>query len=142
MPDRKKRGDELIAYFAKSPIKKTLGMVLSFSEDGESQMDLPHHPGLEHGMGDTHGGIIATLLDTVGWFAAAVQYDKWIATIEMQMRLLEPAGREPLRATSKVLRAGKSFAMTEMEVRSAAGRLIATGSGTYAITGPLGKKGR
>jgi uncharacterized protein (TIGR00369 family) len=125
----------LAALFSRAPIKKTFGMELSFNERDEAAFDLPHNPGLEHALGDTHGGIIATLLDNAGWFTAAVHYDTWIATIEMHMRLLEPAGREPLRAVGRLVRGGRSFAVAEMEVRSASGRLVATGSGTYAVTG-------
>ena len=140
MVDRKKRCEELLATYETAPIRKTLGMDLSFDRYEEALLDLPHLPGYEHAMGDTHGGIIAILLDTAGWFAAAVHYDGRVVTIEMQMRLLEPARREPLRARGRLLRAGKNFAMTEMEVRTATGRLVATGSGTYAVTGTTGKK--
>ena len=134
MSDRKKRCEELVALFSRAPIKKTLGMDLSFNDKNESVFELPHNPGFEHGLGDTHGGLIATLLDNAGWFAAAVYYDSWIATVEMQVRLLEPAKREALRAVGRVLRAGQSLAVAEMEARTLSGRLIATGSGTFAVT--------
>jgi acyl-coenzyme A thioesterase PaaI-like protein len=70
MVDRKKRREELLASYERAPIRKTLGMVLSFNDRDESLLDLQHNPGFEHGMRDTHGGIIATLLDTAGWFSA------------------------------------------------------------------------
>lgn len=140
MVDKKKRREELLANYERAPIRKTIGMILSYNENDEAVLELSHNPGFEHGKRDTHGGIIATMMDTAGWFAAALQYNGWIATIEMQIRLLEPARRELLRATGRILRAGKNFAMTEMEVRTAAGRLVATGSGTYAVTGTTGKK--
>ena len=132
--DIRKRGDELIALFAAAPIKRTFGMTLFYGEDAEAVFDMPHNPELEHAMGDTHGGVIATLLDNAGWFAAAVHYDTWIATIEMQMRLLEPARKDDLRAVGRLVRRGGSFAVAEMEVRAASGRLVATGSGTFAVT--------
>jgi uncharacterized protein (TIGR00369 family) len=134
MPNRKERCEELVALFSRAPIKKTFGMVLFFNDKDESVFELPHNPRLEHALGDTHGGIIATLLDNAGWFAAAVQYDSWIATVEMQVRLLEPARKEALRAVGRVLRAGQSLAVAEMEVRTLSGRLVATGSGTFAVT--------
>jgi uncharacterized protein (TIGR00369 family) len=74
------------------------------------------------------------LLDNAGWFAAAVHYDSWIATVEMQVRLLEPAKREPLRAVGRVLRVGQSLAVAEMEARTLTGRLVASGSGTFTVT--------
>jgi uncharacterized protein (TIGR00369 family) len=132
--ERKKRCEKLVALFSRAPIKKTTGMSLCFNEKNEAVFDLPHNPGFEHGLGDTHGGIIATLLDNAGWFAVAVEYDSWIATVEIQVRLLEPARREPLRAVGRILRAGQSLAVAEMEVRTLSGRLVATGSGTFAVT--------
>jgi uncharacterized protein (TIGR00369 family) len=134
MIDRQQRCEELLALFSKAPIKATFGMELSFNEMQEAIFDLPHNPGLEHGFRDTHGGILATLLDNAGWFSVAVHYDTWIATLEMQTRLLEPARRENLRARGRVQRAGSSFAVAEMEVHSESGRLVATGSGTFAVT--------
>jgi uncharacterized protein (TIGR00369 family) len=132
--DRKRRCGKLVRLFSKAPIKKTTGMSLSFNDRNEAVFDLPHNPGFEHGLGDTHGGIIATLLDNAGWFAVAVEYEAWIATVEMQVRLLEPARREHLQAVGRVLRAGQSLAVAEMEVRTLSGRLVATGSGTFAVT--------
>ena len=134
MTDRKKRCEELVALFSEAPIKRTLGMNLSFNDRNESVFELPYNPEFNRGLGDTHGGIIATLLDNAGWFAAAVHYDSWIATVEMQVRLLEPAKREPLRAVGRVLRVGQSLAVAEMEARTLTGRLVASGSGTFTVT--------
>jgi len=134
MTDRKKRCEELVALFSEAPIKRTLGMNLSFNDRNEPVFELPYNPEFNHGLGDTHGGIIATLLDNAGWFAAAVHYDSWIATVEMQVRLLEPAKREPLRAVGRVLRVGQSLAVAEMEARTLTGRLVASGSGTFTVT--------
>jgi uncharacterized protein (TIGR00369 family) len=134
MTDRKKRCEKLVTLFSRAPIKKTTGMSLSYNERNEAVFDLPHKPGFEHGLGDTHGGIIATLLDNAGWFAAAVEYDAWIATVDLHLHLLEPAKREALRSVGRVVRAGQSLAVTEMEVRTLSGRLVATGSGTFAVT--------
>jgi uncharacterized protein (TIGR00369 family) len=129
-----KRAKELAEVFSRAPLKKSLNIELSFGKDGEAILRMPHNPDFENALGDTHGGIIAALLDSVGWFAAAVHYDGWIATVEMQVRFLEPAGREDLTAKGHMVRAGKTFAVAEMEVRTVSGRLVATGSGTFAAT--------
>ena len=123
--------------FANAPISKTFGMQLSYTERFEAIFDLPHHRGLEHAMGDTHGGVIATLLDNAGWFTAAVHYDNWITTVELQVRMLEPCRKEDLRAKGRLVRAGRSLAVAEMEIRAAAERLIAVGSGTFSATSLL-----
>ena len=139
--DKVKRSNELIELFGRAPIKKTFRMVLSYNDNLEAIFKMPHSPNYEHALGDTHGGIIATLLDNAGWFTAAVQYETWIATIEMQMRLLKPAGKKDLIAMGELIRAGRSFAVAHMKVQTARGRLVATGSGTFAITS-VSTKGR
>ena len=139
--DKSKRGAELIELFGRAPIKKTFGMVFSYNDNHQAIFEMPHNPNYEHALGDTHGGIIATLLDNAGWFTAAVHYETWIATIEMQMRLLKPAGKRDLVAMGELIRAGRSFAVAQMKVQTAKGRLVATGSGTFAITS-VDTKGR
>ena len=129
-----RRGAQLEALFSRAPIGKTFGMKLTYTDDFEAVFDLPHHRGLEHAMGDTHGGAIATLLDNAGWFTAAVHYENWITTVELQVRMLEPSRREDLRARGRLVRAGKKLAVAEMKVQTATGRLVAVGSATFAVT--------
>ena len=128
------RATELKALFARAPIGRTFGMTLDYTADFRAVFHLPHNRGLEHAMGDTHGGAIATLLDNAGWFTAAVHYDNWIATVDLQVKILEPCRQEDLRATGRLVRAGSRLAVAEMEVRAAGGRLVAVGSGTFAAT--------
>ncbi|MBW2704075.1 MAG: PaaI family thioesterase [Deltaproteobacteria bacterium] len=129
-----KRAAALIALFASAPIKATTGMELSY-EDGRAIFEMPYNPGFDHAVGGIHGGAICTLLDNAGWFTAALQYDVWIATVDLNVKILEPASQEGLRAEGRLLRSGKRLAMAEMELRSASdGRLVATGSGTFAVT--------
>jgi uncharacterized protein (TIGR00369 family) len=131
---RQLRAEQLKALFDKAPIGETFGMTLSYTADFEAVFDLPHNKGLQNAMGDTHGGVIATLLDNAGWFTAAIHYESWIATVELQVRMLEPCRKEDLRAKGRLVRAGKSLAVAEMEVRTVAERLVAVGSGTFSAT--------
>ena len=111
-------------------------MSLSFDDAQRAVVDLPYNPDLDHALGAIHGGIFATLLDTAGWFAAAVQYEHWVVTVEFQTRLLEQVQRQALRATGQLVRRGNSVAVGQMEVRTHPdGRLVATGSGTFKVTG-------
>ena len=129
-----RRAAQLIALFQRAPIGKTFGMTLDYTADFEAVFDLPHNRALQHAMGDTHGGAIATLLDNAGWFTAAVHYENWIATVDLQVKILEPCRQEDLRATGRLVRAGKRLAVAEMKVRAAGDRLVAVGSGTFSAT--------
>jgi uncharacterized protein (TIGR00369 family) len=127
------RQQQLVALFERAPIKRTFGMLLHY--EGESAVfDLPYNAGLDHAMGGIHGGVFATLLDNAGWFSAAAFYSSWIATVDLHVRLLEPVSGKALVARGRVVRHGKRLAMADMEVRTADGELVATGTGSFAVT--------
>ena len=132
--DIQRRTALLAAFFDLAPMKHTFGMSLSFDAEGRARFELPHKKGFEHALKDTHGGVIATLIDNAGWFTAATRYDCWVNTAEMTVRLHEPAKREDLIATGQLVRAGSKLAVTTMEVRSRSGRLVATGSGAFVVS--------
>ncbi len=131
---RNDRQQALLALFEAAPIARTYGMTASFPEPGRARFDLPYNPNFDHGMHQIHGGTIATLLDNAGWFTAAVHYGTWIATVEFQVRLLMPAEAVHLYSIGRVVRAGKRLAVAEMEVRDPDDGLVATGSGTFAVS--------
>jgi len=116
-----------------------LGATIRFDEELRPIITLPHSPHLEHALGDIHGGVLATLVDAAAWCAAAVHYESWITTVELQVRLLEPARAEDLVATGEVVRVGNRIAVAEAGVRTASGRLVATGGATLSATSlPIG----
>src|SRR5579862_7337391 len=61
--------------------------------------------------GVVHGGILASLADTAGAMAAYPMLPKGtrLATVEMKINYLEPVDRGPIKATSTVLRLGKTL---------------------------------
>jgi uncharacterized protein (TIGR00369 family) len=111
-----------------------LGAVIRYDDDLRPVISLPHATHLEHAFGDIHGGVLATLVDAAAWCAAAVHYESWITTVELQVRLLEPARAEDLVATGQVIRIGNRIAVAEAEVRTTTGRLVATGGATFSVT--------
>jgi uncharacterized protein (TIGR00369 family) len=116
-----------------------LGSTFRFDDDLRPIFTLPHAPHLEHALGDIHGGVLATLVDAAAWCAAAVHYESWITTVELQVRLLEPAHAEDLVATGEVVRIGNRIAVASAEVRTVTGRLVAVGGATFSATSlPIG----
>ncbi len=81
--------------------------------------------------------MIATLLDNAGWFTAAPYFDRWIATVELTVRLHQPVARQQLTARGRIVRRGKRITSAEMEVRGEQGQLVATGSGTFTVTSAI-----
>jgi len=128
------RMEKLIAFFDKAPIKKTFGMDFSYNEKGEAIFVMPYNPNLNHALGGIHGGVISTLLDNAGWFTAAPHYKTWIATVDLNVQLLDHAKETRLTAVGNLVRTGKRLAMARMDVHADEGKLIATATGTFSVT--------
>lgn len=126
--------DRLVDLFYRSTISKSFGLKIHFDAERRAVFDLPYDGRFDHFLDDVHGGAIATLLDNAGWFTAAAHYPTWIVSVEFSVRLHEPAGRQDLRAVGEIVRPGKRFTSTRMEVRNVDGVLVATGAGTFAVT--------
>ncbi len=85
-------------------------------------------------LGIAHGGVIATLLDSVmgltaSWSSPA---DHYLVTAQLNVHFLRPAfDGETLIASSQVRHAGKKTAMAQAELHTSGGALVATGSATF-----------
>src|ERR1700677_4961978 len=77
--------------------------------------------------GVVHGGILATLADTVSAIAAysTLARGSEIATIEMKINFLEAVAEGVIRAEGRVLRTGRNFVVAECEIRNEDGSLAA-----------------
>lgn len=127
----------LIGLFNNAPISKALGIVLEYNAAGEAVCRWSRKPEFDHGGGDTHGGVIATLLDTAGWFTAAAQSGQAVLTSDIHVRLLQAAKHRDLVATGSIVRMGAKSIVAEMKVSSADGDLIATATAAFARMGDL-----
>ena len=133
---RRERIEQLLRMFNEvAPIAGTLGMRLSYDEEGQAIVDLPYNPGLDHALGGVHGGVYATMLDTAGWFTAAAAHDEpcWLATSEMSMHLLLPVERASLRAVGRLIKRGTRQDVAEMRLYDGDGRLVAHATGTFVL---------
>lgn len=84
--------------------------------------------------GVVHGGIFATLLDTVTGYAAYVggPEEAEVLTIQLNMNMTATAELgERLIATAKAVHVGKRTAVVNGEIRLPSGKLLVTGSGTF-----------
>ncbi len=128
------RREELLHVFNEvAPIARTFGMKLSYTDDDRAVITLPYNPGLDHALGDTHGGVFATMLDNAGWFTAALGRDEscWVATSELSLHLLRRATATTLRAEAWYLKRGKRQDVLEMKLHDGDGHLVAHATGTF-----------
>ncbi|MBI3944073.1 MAG: PaaI family thioesterase [Chloroflexi bacterium] len=131
-----KRIAELLSLFNnKLPIAQTFGMILTFTDDKNAIIDLPYNPKLDHGLGNIHGGVYATMLESAGWFtsAAAHEISCWVATSEISLHFLEHTQQTSLHAVGKLIKSGKRQDIAEMRLYDETNNLIAQATGTFII---------
>ena len=84
----------------------------------------------------THGGILAALVDLAADWALFSRLGRAAPTIDMRVDYHRAAAPGDLVAQGKVLKFGSQFSVCEAKVLDTAGRVIASGRGTY-FTAPL-----
>ncbi len=80
-----------------------------------------------------HGGVIASLLDAAGTFAAIAATGRDCVTVDFRVDFLRAAGPVTLTARAEPLKLGKRFATAEAEVLDERGRRVAVGRFTLAV---------
>jgi uncharacterized protein (TIGR00369 family) len=78
------------------------------------------------GAGQAHGGAIATLVDSTATFCCSAMLGKTVPTMNIRVDYLRPAGGTDLTATARVVRAGRTVALVDVEVHSG-DKLVAVG---------------
>lgn len=122
-----------------SPFQETIGWQLVRWDDGEAELAyriLPQH--LNRG-GILHGGIYATLLDSVMGYAAIgrpAQLDKGTSkprgvTLSFTVNYLDMVHEGDLRVIGWRTGGGKSVAFARAEITDQAGRKLAEATGTF-----------
>jgi uncharacterized protein (TIGR00369 family) len=79
-----------------------------------------------------HGGVIAALIDLAGHAAVAVKIGRMAPTIDLRIDYLRPAEGDALFAHAKLLKAGRTVARADVDIRDASDRTVALGRGTFS----------
>lgn len=109
--------------------------VLSVDTEAQSsRFAMPFRPEFERGegTGQFHGGPIASFIDTAGCMALIAVAGRGAGTVDFRTDYLRPAAGE-LHAEARVRRAGRTMGVVDIDVTDAAGRLVATGRGTFFL---------
>lgn len=85
--------------------------------------------------GTVHGAVPFALVDTAMGAAAMSVLDEssMCASIEIQIRFLEPVFTGELSATVEVIKAGRRIIHLEANVQDGRGRRVATATGSFAV---------
>lgn len=131
---RKTIGKEIFMDDIRFPFLEHIGAMLVRAEKGEAEVALrteAYH--LQH-MGFVHGGVISTLMDNTGWYAAVSNLDEGFTSVTMEIKInyLKPASGKELKAVAKVKRQGRTTSFVTIELFDGA-NLVAYATGTYAV---------
>ena len=110
-----------------------LGLKLESLEKGRAVFSMRVKPRHKQLHGVVHGGVLATIADTVAAIAAYTTVPKGtnIATVELKINYLEPVPGGKIKAEGKVLRTGRNFVVTECEIYLESGALAAKALMTF-----------
>ncbi|WP_105200265.1 thioesterase family protein [Pseudoalteromonas sp. T1lg10] len=142
--------EQLAQLFVQMPFSQLLGIEITHL-DGESAR--VHMPWRDDLIGNPqqrilHGGVISSLLDTVGGIlAAASVVDKLdgepltslksrlatLGTIDLRSDYLRPGKGERFSASAVLIRSGNKVCVCRMELHNELGVQIAYGTGTYLV---------
>jgi uncharacterized protein (TIGR00369 family) len=113
-----------------------LGLEVEELRTDYARMRLAYRPEYRQPAGVWHGGVIASMIDTVVVPAIGSGYEqpRELFTIDMQLRYLAPIGEEDAIAEGWVVRRGRSIVFCDAEVRAASGAVAATATLVYKVS--------
>jgi uncharacterized protein (TIGR00369 family) len=114
-----------------------LGLEVEELRQDYARMRLAYRPEFRQPAGVVHGGVIATMIDTVVVPAIGSGYEepRQLFTIDIQLRFLAPVVDDDLVAEGWVEQRGRSIVFCNAEVRAASSDSVAaTGTLTYKVS--------
>jgi uncharacterized protein (TIGR00369 family) len=121
--------------FNRQGLMSHLGATLSDVRQGVVSIQMPFRPELSQQHGYFHAGGTSAIADSAGGYAAFTLFPEFssVLTVEFKINLLNPALGDRLEALGKVVKAGKTLTICQLEVfaDTAEGRtLVAIGQQT------------
>ncbi|NHM15073.1 hotdog fold thioesterase [Eggerthellaceae bacterium zg-887] len=132
-PDRKLNPDHVrmfIDIVSKGEFYRMLGMRITDLRVGLCEAEVDVAPRLLNSFGGIHGGVYASILDTVTYLAMYGEVDEHegYATLDLVVNDLKSVNSGTIVARAKPVRSGRHILLAEAEIRSEAGSLLATGT--------------
>jgi uncharacterized protein (TIGR00369 family) len=135
LPEEKAKGI-LHGMSSNAPYPNFLGMRFEEVRLEYGRLSLPYRPEFNQPAGMVHGGVIASVIDTVVVLPLLSALDsppRKLLTIDLHIHYFDAAIEENLIAEGWVKRRGRSTAFVGAEVTSASGKLLAEGNMAYRI---------
>ena len=113
--------------FYKQGFLKHIGAKVEYASEGVVVVSCEKTESLLQQMGVVHAGVISTIADTAGGYAAltVLPEGKEVVSVELKVNLMRPGAANKLIARGEVLKAGKSIVTVEATVVGDDDKLIA-----------------
>ena len=122
--------------FERQGFMKHLGAKLGRIAPGEVEIVVPFDPNLSQQHGFFHGGLVGTIADNTGGYAAftLMSASSSVLTVEYKLNLMAPAHGEIITARGRILRPGRRVSVCQSDVyveQEGVEKLCATMLGTF-----------
>ena len=114
-----------------------LGLMLVEAGEGAATVEMKTTEDMANHSGFVHGGMISTLADSAMGRSLRTLKPGVVRAMSFDLKLNFISAAKPgetLRATGRVVHAGRRTVVTECRVEGPGGKLVATASGTFSIT--------
>jgi uncharacterized protein (TIGR00369 family) len=114
------------------PVAGLIGFVMTARRPGEAVVELTATERHANPMGTLHGGILCDIADAaMGMaYASSLGEGESFTTLELKINFLKPVREGRLRATGRVVKAGRTVGLVECDVTDETGNLVARASST------------
>ena len=109
------------------------GITLTHVEPGRAEGILNVNENSFNPLGLVHGGALTTLADTVGGTCACAR-GRSCVTASSTMEFLRPAEGPYITCVATPKKEGRALSVIQVELKNAAGKLIATGTFTFFMS--------
>jgi len=111
------------ASFARQSAMALLGAELLAVEPGYCAIAITPRPEIAQQHGYVHAGVVGAIVDSAGGYAGYSLFpeDSSVLTVEFKLNLLAPAAGERLVAEGRVIKPGRTLAITQGEVHAERG---------------------
>ena len=119
--------------------QKMLGICFKEAHDDGVTLTLPIKPEFINGAGVLHGGVCATLADACagGGIHNVIGRTSRMTTVELKINYLRPVVEGTLTARAKVVKAGNTICVANVDIFDDQDKQIGVARVTYMLLGPM-----
>jgi acyl-CoA thioesterase len=132
MVDKEFSAEAILARVDAIPSMHTFGYRVEEIGPGRAVMVAPYDTKFDGIFASFHGGLLAMLADSTGGTAVltVAGADAMAVTTDLSIRFLAPC-RTDARATAKVIKAGQTLVVVEIDIHDMEGRHVAVSQASY-----------